>query len=94
MVEAGWSRVGLHLACVVPGSGTDPPHVVQADQAGAYEFNAGVPPGDYKLAAAEGITRWHAQDPETVARLAARGTEMRLGPRESRAVNPAVAAIR
>ncbi len=60
--------------------------VVQADQAGTYQFPSGVEPAEYRLAAVHNLTEWQRQDPATIARLAANGLECKLGPRESRTI--------
>jgi hypothetical protein len=59
----------------------------QSDQAGGFLFATGVQPGEYRLAASANLTSWQRQDAATVARIAANGSEIRLGARESRAVD-------
>ena len=68
--------------------------VAQSDQTGVYQFALGVQPGEYRLVAASDLPGWQQQDAATVARLAANGTELKLGPRESRAVDLKIPATR
>jgi hypothetical protein len=68
--------------------------VVQSDQTGAYRFTSRVQPGEYRLVAASDLAGWQRQDPATAARLAANGTELKVGPRESRAVDLKIQSIR
>lgn len=59
----------------------------QSDQTGAYRFATGVRPGKYRVVAAPDLVEWQLQDTATATRLAANGTELELGPRESRTVD-------
>ena len=61
--------------------------VAQSDQTGAYRFATGVRPGKYRVVAASDLMGWQLQDTATATRLAANGTELELGPRESRTVD-------
>jgi hypothetical protein len=70
------------------------PLVIQADQTGTYQFTSGVPPGEYRIAAVPDLLEWQRQDAATVARLAADGKEITLGPRESRTIDLRVKAGR
>jgi hypothetical protein len=69
-------------------------YVVQSDQTGTYRFAASVPPGSYRLVAAQHLMGWQRTDAATAARLAASGTELKLGPRESRTVDLKITAAR
>jgi hypothetical protein len=68
--------------------------VAQSDQTGAYRFTSGVQPGQYRLVAAADLAGWQRQDAATVARLAANGTELKVGPQESRAVDLKIQSTR
>jgi hypothetical protein len=71
------------------------PHLVsQSDQTGAYQFAAGVRPGEYRLVAASDLLAWQRQDEATAARLAADGLKLELGPRESRTVDLKIQSAR
>jgi len=65
---------------------TDPGnhYVVQSDRTGTYSFGPDIPPGRYKLVAAEDLMGWQRTDAATAARLAGQGKELKLDPRESR----------
>jgi len=78
---------------LIPSDGGQP-LMVQSDQAGAYRFNAGVRPGEYKLAAATDRVGSGAPDPVIAARIAANGIQLTLGPRESRTVDARVQSSR
>ena len=67
--------------------GSGKPLLRQSDQTGTYQFAAGVQPGEYRLVAASDLLEWQRQDTATVTRLATNGTELTLGPRESRAID-------
>jgi hypothetical protein len=68
--------------------------VAQSDQTGVYQFAVEVQSGEYRLVAASDLPRWQRQDAATVARLAANGMELKLGPRESRTVDLKITSIR
>lgn len=74
--------------------GPGQPRVVQSDQTGTYQFTSGVQPGEYRLVAAADLMAWQRQDTATATRLAANGMELKLGPRESRAVDLRIQANR
>jgi hypothetical protein len=74
--------------------GSEKPLVRQSDQAGAYQFTSGVPPGEYRLVAASDLMEWQRQDAATVTHLAASGVDLTLGPRESRTVDLRIQATR
>jgi hypothetical protein len=67
--------------------GSGKPLVRQSDQTGTYQFTSAVQPGEYRLVAASDLLEWQRQDTATVTRLATNGTELTLGPRESRAID-------
>jgi hypothetical protein len=77
----------LDASVILVPKGPGRPLVAHSDQAGTYLFAYGVQPGEYRLVAASGLTEWQEQDNATIALLAAGGTELRLGPRESRTVD-------
>jgi hypothetical protein len=65
-----------------------------ADQNGVYRFPSGLPPGKYRIAAVENLLESQRLDNTVVARLAASGIELTLGPHESRVVDPKLSVAR
>ncbi len=61
--------------------------VTQADQTGAYRIVSGVPPGEYRVIAVDGLPQSLWQDSETASRLAARGIDLELAAGESRTLD-------
>ncbi len=86
----------VHDATVILASKDGPPILVsqQADQDGRFQFNSGLPPGDYKLAALTGLVDGEAQDPEFVKANLSDATEVTLASKGSQSVSLTVHKIR
>ena len=86
----------VHDAIVILASKDGPPVLLsqQADQDGRFQFNSGLPPGDYKLAALTGLVDGEAQDPEFVKTNFSDATELTLASKGSQSVSLTVHKIR
>jgi hypothetical protein len=61
--------------------GGGPAIASRTDQTGSYEFTAGVPPGDYGVAALTGLYEPERADPDVMTRFRVRGTDLTIGVR-------------
>ena len=86
----------VHDAIVILTSKDAPPILIsqQSDQDGRFQFNSGLPPGDYKLAALTGLVDGEAQDPEFVKTNLSDATEVTLASKGSQSVTLTVHKIR
>jgi hypothetical protein len=66
----------------------------QSDQGGRFQFNSGLPPGDYKLAALTGLVDGEAQDPDFVKANLSDAAEVSLAAKGSQSLTLAVRSVR